>query len=128
MITNSTSGTNIHEIAADIYRINTPVSIPGTPGFSFNQYLVVDDEPFLFHTGLRGLFPVVSEAIAAVMPVARLKYVGEAAHGGVSLAVPFTEISPRGPHGSSSCCAPRTVRPPRLRGGSPAASSSFRMK
>jgi flavorubredoxin len=75
MITNSASGTNIHEIAADIYRINTPVSIPGTPGFSFNQYLVVDDEPFLFHTGLRRLFPVVSEAIAAVMPVARLKYV-----------------------------------------------------
>ena len=75
MITNGASGTNISEIAAGIYRINTPVSIPGTPGFSFNQYLVVDDEPLLFHTGLRGLFPVVSEAIAAVMPVARLKYV-----------------------------------------------------
>jgi flavorubredoxin len=76
MITNGTSGTNINEIAAGIYRINTPVSIPGTPGFSFNQYLVVDEAPFLFHTGLRGLFPVVSEAIAAVMPVARLRYVG----------------------------------------------------
>ena len=36
MITNSASGTNIQEIAADIYRINTPVSISGTPGFSFN--------------------------------------------------------------------------------------------
>jgi flavorubredoxin len=76
MITNQTSRTNIDEIAAGIYRINTPVAIPGTPGFSFNQYLVVDDAPFLFHTGLRGLFPVVSEAIAAVMPVSRLKYVG----------------------------------------------------
>ncbi len=76
MITNSNSGTNVSEIATGIYRINTPVSIPGTPGFSFNQYLVVDDEPFLFHTGLRGLFPLVSEAIAAVMPVARLRYVG----------------------------------------------------
>jgi flavorubredoxin len=76
MITNGASGTNIHEIASGIYRINTPVSIPGTPGFSFNQYLVVDDAPFLFHTGLRGLFPVVSEAIAAVMPVARLRYIG----------------------------------------------------
>src|SRR3954466_9508660 len=52
MISNSASGTNIHEIAADIYRINTPVAIPGTPGFNFNQYLVVDDAPFLFHTGL----------------------------------------------------------------------------
>src|ERR1043165_9059881 len=76
MITNSSSGTNIHEIATGIYRINTPVAIPGTPGFSFNQYLVADDEPFLFHTGLRGLFPVVSEAIAAVMPVSRLQYIG----------------------------------------------------
>ncbi|HET9447127.1 MAG TPA: hypothetical protein VFO35_12740, partial [Steroidobacteraceae bacterium] len=76
MITNTASGTNIQEIAADIYRINTPVAIPGTPGFSFNQYLVVDDAPFLFHTGLRGLFPVVSAAIAAVIPLARLKYVG----------------------------------------------------
>ncbi len=75
MITNGTSGTNIHEIAADLYRINTPVAIPGTPGFSFNQYLIVDDEPLLFHSGLRGLFPVVSEAIAAVMPVSRLKYI-----------------------------------------------------
>ena len=65
MITNSASGTNISEIATGIYRINTPVAIPGTPGFSFNQYLVVDDEPLLFHTGLRKLFPVVSEAIAA---------------------------------------------------------------
>jgi flavorubredoxin len=76
MITNGASGTNINEIVTGIYRINTPVAIPGTPGFSFNQYLVVDDEPFLFHTGLRGLFPVVSEAIAAVMPVSRLRYVG----------------------------------------------------
>jgi flavorubredoxin len=75
MITNRTSGTNISEIAAGIYRINTPVAIPGTPGFSFNQYLVVDEAPFLFHTGLRRLFPVVSEAIAAVMPVATLRYV-----------------------------------------------------
>ena len=75
MITNRASGTNIHEIAADIYRINTPVAIPGTAGFSFNQYLVVDDEPFLFHTGLRRLFPVVSEAINTVVPVPRLKYV-----------------------------------------------------
>jgi flavorubredoxin len=76
MITNGNSGTNVSEIATGIFRINTPVSIPGTPGFSFNQYLVVDDEPLLFHTGLRRLFPVVSEAIAAVMPVSRLRYVG----------------------------------------------------
>jgi flavorubredoxin len=77
MITNRQSGTNIQEIADGIFRINTPVSVPGGPGhFSFNQYLIVDDAPMLFHTGQRQLFPVVSEAIGAVMPVARLKYVG----------------------------------------------------
>ena len=76
MITNPQSGTNIHEIANGIYRINTPVDLPGGQAFSFNQYLIVDDEPLLFHTGPRQLFPVVSEAIAAVMPIERLRYVG----------------------------------------------------
>lgn len=73
-ITNRQSGTNIHEIAAGIYRINTPVAIPGSE-FSFNQYLVVDDEPLLFHTGMRGLFPLVREAVAAVMPPERLRHI-----------------------------------------------------
>jgi flavorubredoxin len=74
-VTNNESGTNICEIADGIYRINTPLSVvPG--GFSFNQYLIVDDEPLLFHTGPRRLFPLVSEAVAAVMPVDRLRYVG----------------------------------------------------
>lgn len=76
MITNTGSGTNVHEIADGIYRINTPVPPSDMPGgFSFNQYLVLDDEPLLFHTGPRRLFPLVSEAIAAVMPVAQLRYV-----------------------------------------------------
>lgn len=76
MITNTQSGTNIHEIAPGIYRINTPVGLPGAGQFNFNQYLVVDDEPLLFHSGLRRMFPLVREAIAAVMPVERLRYVG----------------------------------------------------
>lgn len=76
MITNSQSGTNIEEIADGIYRINTPVSMPNTSGFSFNQYLIEDDEPLLFHTGLRQLFPVVREAIASVLPPETLRYVG----------------------------------------------------
>ncbi len=76
MITNSQSGTNVHEVADGIYRINTPVTLPGGVGqFSFNQYLVLDDEPLLFHTGLRALFPVVSEAIRALMPIEKLRYV-----------------------------------------------------
>jgi flavorubredoxin len=73
-VTNNESGTNIFEIADGIYRINTPLSVvPG--GFSFNQYLIVDDEPLLFHTGLRRMFPLVREAVATVMPVERLRYV-----------------------------------------------------
>jgi flavorubredoxin len=76
MITNSSSGTNIVEIASGIYRINTPLALPGEVGFSFNQYLIVDDEPMLFHSGMRRLFPLVSEAIRAVMPLERLRYVG----------------------------------------------------
>jgi len=76
MITNSQSGTNVHEIADGIYRINTPVGLPGAGQFNFNQYLVVDDAPLLFHSGLRRLFPLVREAVAAVMPVERLRYVG----------------------------------------------------
>jgi flavorubredoxin len=76
MITNSQARTNVHEVADGIYRINTPVDLPGGQAFSFNQYLVLDDEPLLFHTGPRQLFPLVSEAIAAVMPVERLRYIG----------------------------------------------------
>jgi flavorubredoxin len=76
MITNEQSGTNIEEIASDIFRINTPVSLPDGQKFNFNQYLIVDDAPMLWHTGMRQLFPLVSEAIRTVMPVERLRYVG----------------------------------------------------
>ena len=74
-ITNAQSGTNIHEIAPGIYRINTPIQLPGAGAFSFNQYLIDDDEPLLFHAGLRALFPLVAEAVAHVMPVTRLRHV-----------------------------------------------------
>lgn len=75
MITNTASGTNLHEITSGIYRINTPVEIPGGMGFNFNQYLVVDEEPLLFHTGPRRMFPLVAEAIGKVVPLERLRYV-----------------------------------------------------
>ena len=77
MITNSQSGTNIQEVADGIYRINTPISIGGGPAqFSLNQYLIVDDEPLLFHTGPRQLASLVQEAISNVIPVKALRYVG----------------------------------------------------
>jgi glyoxylase-like metal-dependent hydrolase (beta-lactamase superfamily II) len=77
-VTNSTSGTNVHEIAPGIHRISTPVPPnPALPlGFTFNQFLVVDDEPLLFHTGPRKMFPLVREAVAHVLGnVARLRWV-----------------------------------------------------
>jgi len=75
MITNSSSGTNVHEVATGIYRINTPVAFPGGAGaFNFNQYLIADDEPLLFHTGPRRMFPLVSEAVGKIVPVENLRY------------------------------------------------------
>jgi flavorubredoxin len=73
-ITNREAGTRIDEIEDRIYRISTPVTkLPG--GFSFNQYLIDDAEPLLFHTGPRKLFPLVREAILDVMPIERLRYI-----------------------------------------------------
>lgn len=74
-VTNTQSGTNVHEIAEGIYRINTPLSAQVVPdGFSFNQYLIVDDEPLLFHTGQRRMFPLVREAVASIIAPERLRY------------------------------------------------------
>jgi flavorubredoxin len=72
MITDTRTGTSIHEIEEGIYRISVPVP---EADFSYNQFLVVDEEPLLFHTGLRSQFPLVSGAISAVMPLERLRYV-----------------------------------------------------
>jgi flavorubredoxin len=72
--TNTQSGTRIDEIDAGLFRINTPFrDTPG--GFSFNQYLVVDDEPLVFHTGPRRMFPLVREAIASVVSVDELRWI-----------------------------------------------------
>jgi flavorubredoxin len=71
----STINASIDPIADDTYRINIamPDMIPG--GFSFNQYLVVDDMPLLFHTGPKKLFSVVCEQIETVLPVSKLSYI-----------------------------------------------------
>jgi flavorubredoxin len=71
------SDTRIDEVANGIYRINTPVPVDGLPGgFSFNQYLVVDEAPLMFHTGPRGMFHPVREAIERVLRVDRLRFIG----------------------------------------------------
>jgi flavorubredoxin len=76
-ITNSESGTRIDEVTDGIFRISTPVGADVLPGgFSFNQYLLVDEQPLLFHTGMRAIFPLVRQAIESVMPLTRLRFVG----------------------------------------------------
>jgi flavorubredoxin len=69
------NGTQIDEIADGLFRVHTPVSlIPG--GFSFNQYLLRDEQSLLFHTGPRSLFPQIRDAIATVLPLEKLHYIG----------------------------------------------------
>ena len=75
MLTNHETGTRVDEIAARIYRICTPLDvIPG--GFTFNSYLIADDQPLLFHTGYRKLSRITLEAIGKVMPVEKLRWIG----------------------------------------------------
>jgi len=69
--------TRVDEIADGIFRISTSVPIPAIPGgFTFNQILVRDEAPLLFHTGLRSLFEATRTAIERVLPVASLRYLG----------------------------------------------------
>jgi len=74
--TTAGSGTRIDEIADGIHRISTPVPPSDFPGgFTFNQFLIEDDDSLVFHTGLRQLFPFVLEAIASVVAPDRLRFV-----------------------------------------------------
>jgi flavorubredoxin len=63
----------IDEIAADLYRICVYV-----PDFDleFNHFLVRDAEPLLYHTGMRGMFPLISEAVGTLIDPAELRWIG----------------------------------------------------
>jgi flavorubredoxin len=109
----------IDEIADRIYRFSTFVSEIGPTGFTFNQYLIDDDQPLLFHTGLRHMFPHVAEAIASVTPLERLRWVtfghieadecgamnemlaaapqAEVAHGALGCMVSLNDLADRQP-------------------------------
>jgi len=67
--------TTVNEVARDVYRLSTWIPDIGADGFTFNQFLLTGDEPFLFHCGQRQLFPLVSEAINRVMPVEKLRWI-----------------------------------------------------
>lgn len=111
--------TLVDEIADGIYRLSTYVAEVGPTGFTFNQFLIDDDEPLLFHTGQRMLFDSVSEAISTVLPVESLRWItfghieadecgamnqflaaapsSEVAHGGLGCAVSLDDLCDRPP-------------------------------
>jgi flavorubredoxin len=68
--------TKLDEITDGIYRLSTFVPEVAPPaGFTFNQFLIDADEPLLYHTGPRAMFPLVSDAVARVVPVASLRWI-----------------------------------------------------
>ena len=119
--TNAGSGTRIDEIAASIYRISTPVPptvVPG--GFTFNQFLILDEQPLLFHTGPRQMFPLVREAMASVMSPAKLRWVAyshwEPDESGALnewLETAPQAVAVQGNVGVNVCANDQALRPPR---------------
>ncbi|MEC9345366.1 MAG: MBL fold metallo-hydrolase [Pseudomonadota bacterium] len=77
-VINPDIGTRVDKIADRIYRISTPVppsdALP--PGFTFNQFLIAADQPLLYHTGPRQMFAATCAAVASVIPLESLRYVG----------------------------------------------------
>lgn len=69
-------GAQITEIADGIFRLSVFVPEIAPPaGFTFNSFLILDDEPLLFHAGQRRMFPLFSQAVATLMPIERLRWV-----------------------------------------------------
>ena len=112
--------TRIDEIAPDIFRLSTYVPEVAPPaGFAFNQFLVRGEEPFLFHTGMRQLFPLVSAAVEKVVGLDRLRWISfahveadecgamnqflaaaphaQVTHGPLAVSVSLTDLADRPP-------------------------------
>ena len=63
----------VTEIAPDLYRISTYVP---EIDLQFNQFLIKDDEPLLFHTGIKAMFPIVRDAVASVIDPSSIRWIG----------------------------------------------------
>ena len=63
----------ITEVAPDVYRIS--LYVPAAD-LQFNQFLVKDDEPLLYHTGMKGIFPMVREAVARIIEPSQIRWIG----------------------------------------------------
>ena len=114
--------TRINEIADGIYRLSTFVpEIAAPSGFTFNQFLVLGDEPLLFHTGPRKMFPLVREAVGRLIQVEQLRWItfghveadecgsmnewlaaapwAQVAHGMTGCMVQLSDLANRAPRG-----------------------------
>lgn len=111
--------TRIDEIADRVFRLSTFVPDVGPTGFTFNQFVVDDEEPLLFHTGPRAMFPLVSQALGSVVPLERLRWItfghveadecgamnlllaaaprAQVAHGAVGCMVSLNDLADRPP-------------------------------
>lgn len=63
----------VTEIAPDLFRISTYVP---EIDLQFNQFLVRDDEPLLFHTGMKAMFPLVRDAVSSLIDPSRIRWIG----------------------------------------------------
>ncbi|MFS8042149.1 MULTISPECIES: MBL fold metallo-hydrolase [Xanthobacter] len=116
--------TRTDEIADGIFRISVFVPDIAPPaGFTFNQFLILGDDPLLFHTGLRKMFPLYCEAVRRLVPLDRLRWISfghfEADECGAMnewlAAAPNAELA----HGQTGCLVSVTDmadRPPRILG------------
>ena len=111
--------TKTNEIADGIFRFSTCVPEVAPGGFTFNQFLIKAEEPLLFHTGYRAMFPLISEAVSKVVPMGRLRWItfghveadecgsmnqwlaaasrSEVAHGAVGVMVSLNDLADRPP-------------------------------
>ena len=68
--------TKITEIADGIYRLSThTLEVAPPAGFTFNQFLILGDEPLMFHSGLRRMFPLNRDALSRILPPERLQWI-----------------------------------------------------
>jgi flavorubredoxin len=61
------------EIAKDVFRISVFVS---EFNLEFSHFLVKDDEPLLFHAGLRSMFPMLREQVSRLIDISKLRHIG----------------------------------------------------
>lgn len=111
--------TRTDEIADGIHRISTFVPEIGPDGFTFNQFLIRAEQPLLFHTGPRAMFPAVSQAVSRIVPLDSLRWItfghvesdecgsmnhwlaaaprAEVAHGAIGVMVSLNDLADRPP-------------------------------